>query len=268
MSLSFAAFVPHPPLLIPDIGQNNLKRLKDTQLAYEKIRQELKTVRPDVLVVISPHGQILGNNFTINARDEFKVNFEEFGIFSINEIYKNDQALAQLFQEAEAGNIKIRFVANEILDHGSAIPVFLINNTKPFWPIIQVGYSELDNKNHYDFGVLLQKEIIYSTKRIAVIASGDLSHRLSRQAPGGYDPKAKKFDQKIKESLSAGNINDILNIDQQLAESAGECGLRSLIILLGILDKIKYQPQILSYEAPFGVGYLTVNFKMDSLLTL
>jgi len=45
---------------------------------------------------------------------------------------------------------------------------------------------------------------------------------------------------------------------------AGECGLRSFCFLLGILEAsgIDWQPEILAYEGPFGVGYLVANFKL------
>jgi hypothetical protein len=36
----------------------------------------------------------------------------------------------------------------------------------------------------------------------------------------------------------------------------------SILILLGILDEVKHEPQLLSYEYPFGVGYLTMEFKL------
>jgi len=49
-------------------------------------------------------------------------------------------------------------------------------------------------------------------------------------------------------------------MNEKLISDAGECGLKSIAILLGILEGIKYEPQILSYEGPFGVGYLTAEF--------
>ena len=63
--------------------------------------------------------------------------------------------------------------------------------------------------------------------------------------------------------ISLRKAAEILNLDERLIEQAGECGLRSFIILLGILNDIKYQPKILSYEGPFGVGYLVANFKLN-----
>jgi len=56
-----------------------------------------------------------------------------------------------------------------------------------------------------------------------------------------------------------------LKLDEIYPE-AGECGLRSFSFLLGILEAsgALWQPEILSYEGPFGVGYLVVNFQIKS----
>jgi len=129
--------------------------------------------------------------------------------------------------------------------------------------ILPIGYSLLDLKAHYSFGDFLKEIILDDDKKIAVIASGDLSHCVTKDAPAGYSPRGKEFDEKLVELITNKNITGILKIDQGLIEEAGECGLRSIMILLGLLERINYTPEILSYEAPFGVGYLVANFKLN-----
>lgn len=93
-------------------------------------------------------------------------------------------------------------------------------------------------------------------KNIAVVASGDMSHRLIQGAPAGYSPKGKEFDEKLIRLLEEKDIEGILNLDEEFFEEAGECGLRSFVILLGILDG-HFKFEKLNYEGPFGVGCLT-----------
>jgi len=102
-------------------------------------------------------------------------------------------------------------------------------------------------------------------KRLAWIASGDMSHRLKEDGPYGFHPSGPKFDQKFIELLKKKDIPGILNLSPQLVAEAGECGLRSFCLLLGALtaSQVDWQPEILSYEAPFGVGYLVANFKIQ-----
>ena len=45
------------------------------------------------------------------------------------------------------------------------------------------------------------------------------------------------------------------------AQGAAECGLRSFVTLGGFLGKdATVDPQVLSYEGPFGVGYMVALF--------
>jgi len=99
--------------------------------------------------------------------------------------------------------------------------------------------------------------------KIALIASGDLSHCLRDDGPYGFHPQGPKFDEELVESLKKKDIENILKLDDKYPE-AGECGLRSFCFLLGMLEesKIDWQPEILSYEGPWGVGYLVANFKL------
>ena len=102
-----------------------------------------------------------------------------------------------------------------------------------------------------------------ASNKIALIASGDLSHCLKKDGPYGFHPHGPKFDQDLIKYLKNKDIDRLLKLDEDYPE-AGECGLRSLCFILGMLEesKISYRPEILSYEGPWGVGYLVVNFKL------
>lgn len=99
--------------------------------------------------------------------------------------------------------------------------------------------------------------------KIALIASGDLSHCLKEDGPYGFQTDGPKFDEALIKALEKKDIGKILKLDDLYPE-AGECGLRSICFILGILEEseISYKPEILSYEGPWGVGYLVANFKL------
>jgi len=103
--------------------------------------------------------------------------------------------------------------------------------------------------------------------KVAFVASGDLSHRLTPDAPAGYSSSGAQFDKLLVGLLKKGDTQSILKLDPQLIEEAGECGFRSICVLLGVLEARStesgksWQAEILSYEWPFGVGYLVANFK-------
>jgi len=82
------------------------------------------------------------------------------------------------------------------------------------------------------------------------------------EAPAGYSPRGRVFDKKLTELIQQKNIKGILNLDQELIEEAGECGLRSIVILLGALSGLRWEVKSLSYEAPFGVGYMVASLNI------
>ncbi len=262
MSLVLSAIVPHPPLLIPAIGKENLNRLNTTKESYEKIEQDLYVSQPDTIIIISPHGIIQPSVFTMNLNPEFFGNFEEFGDFSIKVKFFGDIGLAYKIRERLETRAPLQLMSDPSLDHGASVPLYLLTQNLPQIKIIPLYYSGLNLHAHWQFGQLLKRELLVNKERIAVIASGDLSHKLSKEAPAGFSSKGKKFDQKLINYLTNKNIPGIIEMNQEFIAEAGECGLRSIVILLGILDGMNYQPQMLSYEAPFGVGYLVMNFKL------
>jgi aromatic ring-opening dioxygenase LigB subunit len=91
-----------------------------------------------------------------------------------------------------------------------------------------------------------------------------MSHRLIPGAPAGYDERGRVFDLRIAELLAAGDFDGLNDLDPDLVGAAGECGLRSLIALGGYLEKDdQITADVLSYEGPFGVGYLVAAFNLE-----
>ena len=193
---------------------------------------------------------------------EFEANFEEFGDFNTRIKRNGDVVLAHRIREALETKAPMQLGSKKNLDHGISVPLYLLTQNKPNVKIIPLYYSDLDLKAHYDFGKLLKKEIVKNDENIAIIASGDLSHRISKESPAGYSPKGKKFDKKLLEYLKKKNNNAIIEFDEKLIVAAAECGLRSIVLLLGIMHKIQHEPVLLSYEAPFGIGYMIMNMEL------
>jgi AmmeMemoRadiSam system protein B len=125
------------------------------------------------------------------------------------------------------------------------------------------SFSDFSIQKHFQYGQILKKVIDRSKKRIAVIASGDMSHRLKEDGPYGFHPAGPQFDKTIMTLLQQKNSEKIIHLPSSLVDEAGECGYRSIAILMGILQDIDFTPQILSYEGPWGIGYLVANMKLS-----
>ena len=265
MPIVFAAIAPHPPVLIPEIGKENIKQLAVTQTALQKLEEEFYAAKPESVVIISPHGKILDDSFNINFSPEYVADFKEFGDYSLELKFKSDYLSIQQIRAADEGGQKIPLMlSSDIhLDHGCSIPLYFLARHLKNLPIIPITYSLLDNQQHYAFGEFLHRQLAKINKRFAIIASGDLSHRLTKTAPGGYNAKGKDYDKKIIELIRSNNASALVDLDPKLIAAAGECGLRSFITLFGLIKSLRVQPDILSYESPFGVGYLVCNFKIS-----
>ncbi|MFA6391325.1 MAG: AmmeMemoRadiSam system protein B [Patescibacteria group bacterium] len=261
MSLIFSAITPHPPLLIPNVGRENLERVKKSEQALHSLANELYASKPDTVIIISPHAPISEDTFFINACEKFNCDFEDFGDFETSFSFKPDLELsANIKMRTQDEGIPLNLICESKLDHGCAVPLFYLMKNLKSVPIVPISFSFLDVKTHFEFGKLLQREIMKTNKRIAVIASGDLSHAITSEAPAGFNEKGKEFDEMIVDMLKNKQEQNILKLDPKFVEEAAECGYRSMVMLMGILKGINYRANVLAYEHPFGVGYLTCNF--------
>jgi len=262
MSLVFTTICPHPPLLIPGVGKENLEQIKSTVESMNQLEKEIYPTKPDTIIVISPHGPLFPDHFSLNLCPKYQAEFKQFGDFATKLEYNGDVVTINDIHKALEDNSPLNLVSEPNIDHGTSVPLFYLTQHLPDIKVIPTGYSLLDLEAHYKFGQKLREEINQSKKRIGVIASGDLSHRLAEDAPAGFSPRGEEFDKKFVELLAGKKIPEILKLDEGLIEEAGECGLRSFITLFGILDNMSFEPEVLSYEGPFGVGYLVANLKL------
>ena len=261
MSLVYAAITPHPPLLIPSIGKDTLKKMDKTKIAMEKMEEELYLAKPDVIIILSAHGCYFPDVFTINVSPEYHTDLKEFGDLVTKLNFKGEMNLSSVIREkTKKEKIPTTMITESTLDHSSAVPLFYLTQHLPDIKILPISFCNLDWKTHVDFGYLIKEKILDSNKRIAVIASGDLSHALTTNSPAGFNPAGIKFDEKIQELLAHKNVSGMLQMDTDFVNNASECGFRTFLILMGILKNVDYTYRQHSYEAPFGVGYLTANF--------
>lgn len=232
----------------------------------EKLREEFEKAKIETVLIISPHSPLEINQMGLNEAEGFSGNFFNFADFTTSLNFSNDKKICQEIKNlCQREKILLSCHNTKKLDHGILVPLFfLTKNLKA--EIVPLSYSFLSREIHFKFGKVLGEIAKNSKKRVGIIASGDLSHRLLPEAPAGYSPRGKEFDKKLIKLLEKNDIEGILNLDGALIEKAGECGYRSIIILLGALSVLEIRNlkfEILSYEGPFGVGYLVGNFLLS-----
>ena len=114
-------------------------------------------------------------------------------------------------------------------------------------------------KDLYRFGSCMAKVVEDSDEEV-VPTSGDLSHRLALDGPYGFNECGPEFDGRLVDYLKVPDREAIMGFDEGFLEEAGECGLRSFIMMFGALDEYEIKSEVYSYEGPFGVGYAVAEF--------
>jgi len=263
MSLVFAGITPHSPVLVPSIGQEHLDRLKKTTGAIRTLEQELYASFPDTILIISPQGPVESEHFTIDINETYRCDLKEFGDFETKMSCKPDgEFIHALREHLEDEEIPVMLRSEEVMDHGIVVPLTHLTGHMKNFTIVPIYPSQHDLRSHFEFGKVIRETIHSTNRRIAVLASVGLSHRLTETAPGGFSPKAKGFDEKVQQLIASKNSAGFVNFDMELAKESGEAGLSVLTILMGILDRLHVEPEILSYEAPFGIGYLVTQYHL------
>jgi AmmeMemoRadiSam system protein A len=263
----FGCIVPHPPIIVPEIGGGRESETSATIQAMERLTGKLARHRPELMFIISPHGFSRYDAMGVATAKSLSGSLRDWGVIGADHNFENDLAAVALLQEeARASGIPLKSIGERRydLDHGVMVPMyFLIKGVKGV-PMVPLTFSLLPLSSHFAFGQALRRTADRLGKRVAIIASGDLSHRLLPGAPAGYDPMGKTFDEKLVAAIASYDTQAILNLDPELIDRAGECGLRSIVILLGALEGLEVKPEVLSYEGPFGVGYLIASFEVEA----
>jgi aromatic ring-opening dioxygenase LigB subunit len=257
-SIVFAGIAPHPPLLVPEIGGQRIERVADSERALREFSRRLLATRPETIVVISPHSPLNPHAFTARSSAELRGDFRDFYAPDVSLTFANDlELLDAIASTASDEDVAFNRIARDVaLDHGALVPLYYLREAGWRGPVVVIGFTQQSTDAHLAFGQVIARAAQSLNRRIAVVASGDLSHRLIVGGPYEFEPTAHLFDEQIVEAIASGDANKAINIDRDLRERAGECGYRSILVALGSVERNLRDSQVLSYEGPFGVGYM------------
>jgi len=260
----FAAFVlPHPPLAVPAVGNGQENGIEKTLNSLEQAASEIAALKPDTIIFVTPHSVSYSDYFHISPSDRAEGDLGSFGAEKISFSREYD---TQLVSAIEKSTSKANIYAGTMgekdnrLDHGVMVPMWFIDKVYPNYKCIRISQSGMDNLTHYKFGQCISEAIQEVGRRVVLIASGDLSHKLKTDGPYGFVEEGPKYDNEITQALAGANFLDMLNISGVLRDQAADCGHRSFLIMAGCFDKQSVRGNLLSYEGPFGVGYAVASF--------
>lgn len=256
-SLVFSGIAPHPPIMVPEVGRESIAGVVSSIDAMAELTKRLIHSGSESVVLISPHAPLEADAFVAYEGPEVYGDFSNFNAPDTRfGVQVDEELLFAIKQAAAAKNYEVSTLPEHDLDHGIAVPLYFLLQNGWQGKVVTLGYTFLSNQDHLQFGSCIKDAVDQVGRRVAFIASGDLSHRLKPQAPAGYNPDAHMFDEEVVAAIHSNAPHRIVGIDHNLRRLAGECGYRSMLVAIGASSGLPWSCEVLNYEAPFGVGYL------------
>ena len=258
MPVLAAYMVPHPPMIVPQVGRGSEQQIAETVRAYQRVAEEIAALKPETILVSSPHAPMYGDYFHISPGEKAYGDFGQFRASGVRFEERYDTALVQEIRlQADlkgfpAGTLGGR---DGRLDHGTLVPLYFIEQRYRDFQLVRIGLSGLPLTDHYALGQIIRQAVGKTGRRAVYVASGDLSHKLQEYGPYGFAPEGPDYDRRIMDVCSRGAFGELLDFEEAFCDKAAECGHRSFVIMAGALDGVRVEAEQLSHQDVTGVGY-------------
>ncbi len=263
MAVIGAVIVPHPPVILPQVGRGREREIQATSDAYRSAAEQVAEWEPDTVVIASPHTVMYADYFHISPGDGAAGDMSGFGApQAVFRVKYDGEMRDEIIREAQVSGLMAGTLGERdpALDHGVCVPLYFLKEAGVDCPVVRMGLSGFSPLEHYRLGECVARAAEKLSRRTVFVASGDLSHKLREDEPYGFIAEGPVFDEQVTGAMAAGDFMRFLTFEASLCGKAAECGLRSFQIMAGALDGLSVDPQLLSYEGTFGVGYGVAEF--------
>jgi len=258
-AIKFACISPHPPIIVHEVGRGREKEVQSTIDALEQVATDMAVHRPETVLLMATHGPLNPGAFVLLTAPDAQGDFARWGAPEVRLRFETDRELIEAVRE-EAGRSELPLDAaagwDGGLDWSVTVPLYYLRCGMAAAPLTPMNVSFLSARKHFDLGMAVRRAADRVGRRAVIVASADLSHRLTEDGPYGYDPAGPELDRKIRDAVASWDAEALLTMDEEFRERAGDDAVASISFLMGALDGLRVQPRVLSYEGPFGVGYM------------
>jgi len=265
MSILAGFAVPHPPLIIHEVGRGEEKGIQDTIDAYIQVARRVAELKPDTIVVSSPHAPAYYDAFAIAPGPTLHGDMAQFRARKVRVDADIDTELVdRILDVTNDAKFRVSSTAwrGKPMDYAALIPLHFVEKFYHDYKLVEVGLSGFSAQDHFRLGQVIANCANDLGRRVVWIASGDMSHKLTEDGPYGFNPAGPKFDAAVCKIFKSGDLHKLFSLDPQMCEDAAYCGLPSWEMMAGALDGTQYSGKLLSYEGPFGVGYGVAAFEV------
>lgn len=264
--LVFAGGASHVPDLIarPEIDpEDGVKRLL---AGYEQMADDLKRADPDVILVTADcHFQSFQtHHYVVGEGSSHSGSMEFFKRPDLDLELTGSPKMAWLIADAVRGaGLEVEIAPRVDLDHGLIVPLRLMlpRQDVAIVPIITQPHRSFSPYGARAFGQALRTAVEESGLKVAMLATGGLSHWLDPGKFGGVDAE---FDSYLLAMLRAGRGNDIANLEPYPLLDHGQYEFPNWLIMLGLVgegvrgDVYTYEPMEAS-----GGGWTVVRMMLE-----
>ena len=184
--ITYAVLSPHPPMLIPEIGGERLRDVAATVEGMQQMARGLVDSYPETVIFITPHGNVFSDAVSALSEARLEGDFSNFGYHSKGTSCSNDNELLQeIARRANLADINVVLLDKETalynqlnsrLDHGIMVPLHYLQEAGlSDVKILAISVAFISLLDLYSFGTLIRDAAEAMGRRVAIVASGDMS---------------------------------------------------------------------------------------------
>jgi aromatic ring-opening dioxygenase catalytic subunit (LigB family) len=234
---------------------------------YARLKGRLAEARPDVLVVTTDcHFQRFRTGaFVVGSAATHAGSMEFFKRPDLDLSLTGSPAFAaELVAAARRDGLEVEDAPEVRLDHGLIVPLRLLlpRPDLPVVPIVTQPARTFSPFGARAFGQLLGRVIGAGRRRVAVLATGGLSHWLD---PGKFGFVDTEFDRHILDSLAAGRGFELANLEPYPLLNHGQYEFLNWLIMLGATGP-GVRGEVYAYEPmkASGGGWTVVGMELPA----
>jgi len=282
---------PHPPHLVyaenpPQNEPRSEGGWEVLRWGYHRYREKLKSLKPDVILVHSPHWQtvvghhVLGlDHFSGLSVDPifphlFRYRYEmDVDVDLSRSIASHGKEEGLLMKEMKNPDFRIDYgaiVSLHLVNPDWDVPVVCISsNNSPYYFSNEVGQKEMAK-----LGRATRNAIEKSGKRAILLASNSLSHRHYTSEPDLPEDMSKEhiyhhgqylWDMEVLKLMKEGKSQQLLDCLPEFFDMAlAEVKAGALAWMLHAMDVPDYPAEIYSYGSVIGTGNAVVEWDPEN----
>jgi hypothetical protein len=245
-------FTPATPVLVPEVGRGRERLAVQTVAALRRAGRLLRGLDPEALLVV-----VAGDRpvplVRVPADGVLRRGFDAFGAPELQGTDPVRLDLADALVSAIRSADPAGAVGEADWPEAALVGLYFLAGRQPV-PSVSLELPAGDLSLAAEAGRSIEAVATERDLRLAMVAAGELSSRLFPGAPGGYHPEAMAFDADVVSALAHRETERLAMLVPR-GRDAGESGLAQLTALL-IATPRHMKASMLSYEFPFGTGYL------------